>query len=88
MFAVISAMSHQIGAMSADLASFQTDFDERFKSLSVSHELLVREDWRSVPIVDLVCSHLAFVSGAMLHKLPLFQLCLAGQPNCVTGRTD
>ena len=31
MFAVISAMSHQIGSVSADLASFQTDFDERLK---------------------------------------------------------
>ena len=36
MFAVISAMSHQIGAMSADVASFQADFDERLNSLSAN----------------------------------------------------
>ncbi|MGZ8921710.1 MAG: PAS domain S-box protein [Limisphaerales bacterium] len=63
MFAVISALSHQVGAVSADVASFRTDFDERLRSLAVSHELLVREDWHSVPIADLVRSQLAFVSG-------------------------
>jgi PAS domain S-box-containing protein len=63
MFAVISAMSHQIGAVSADIASFQADFDERLKSFSASHELLARENWRSIPIADLVRSQLAFVSG-------------------------
>ena len=63
MFAVISAMSHQIGAVSADVASFQTDFDDRLNSFSASHELLVRENWQSVPIADLVRSQLAFVNG-------------------------
>jgi two-component sensor histidine kinase len=63
MFAVISAMSHQIGAVSADVASFQTDFDQRLASFSASHELLVRENWQSVPIADLVRSQLEFVNG-------------------------
>jgi PAS domain S-box-containing protein len=62
-FAVVSAMSHQIGAVSTDVASFQTDFDERLSSFAASHELLVRENWHSVPIADLVRSQLAFVSG-------------------------
>jgi PAS domain S-box-containing protein len=63
MFAVISAMSHQIGAVSADVASFQADFDERLNSFSASHELLVRDNWHSVQIADLVRSQLAFVRG-------------------------
>src|SRR5665647_881371 len=63
MFAVISAMSHQIGAVSADIASFQTDLDKRLASFSASHELLARENWRSIPIADLVRSQLAFVNG-------------------------
>jgi len=63
MFAVISAMSHQIGAVSADIASFQADFDARLNSFSASHELLARENWRSIQIADLVRSQLAFVSG-------------------------
>jgi two-component sensor histidine kinase len=63
MFAVISAMSHQIGAVSADVASFQTDLDERLQSLSASYQLLVRENWQSIPIADLVRSQLAFVNG-------------------------
>ncbi len=62
-FAMISAMSHQIGATSADVASFQTDFDERLRSLSASYEILVREDWKSVPVADLVRTQLAFVNG-------------------------
>ena len=37
MFAVISAMSHQIGAVSTDVATFQTDFDRRLQSLAASH---------------------------------------------------
>lgn len=61
MFAVISAMSHQIGAVSANVASFQTNFDGRLHSLSASHELLAAEDWQSVAIADLVRSQLAFV---------------------------
>ena len=61
MFAVISAMSHQIGAVSADVASFQSDFDERLRSFSASHELLERENWQGVQIDDLVRSQLAFV---------------------------
>ena len=63
MFAVISAMSHQIGAVSADVASFQADFDKRLNSFSASHELLARENWQSIPIADLVRSQLAFVGG-------------------------
>ena len=63
MFAVISAMSHQIGAKCLDVSSFQKEFDEHLKSLSISHELLIREDWQSVPIRDLVRSQLAFVTG-------------------------
>ena len=63
MFAVISAMSRQIGAVSADIASFKVEFQDRLNSFSKSHELLTRENWQSVPIVDLVRSQLAFVSG-------------------------
>jgi PAS domain S-box-containing protein len=63
MFAVIRAMSHQIGAVSADVESFQTEFDERLNSFAASHELLVRENWQSVPMADLVGSQLAFVNG-------------------------
>lgn len=66
MFAVIRAMSHQIGTTSADVVSFQTEFDERLQSLSISHELLVREDWQSVPIGDLIRSQLAFISGSQV----------------------
>ena len=63
MFAVISAMSHQIGAVSADVASFQSDLDERLNSFSASHQLLAQENWQSVQIADLVRSQLAFVNG-------------------------
>ena len=71
MFAVISAMSHQIGAVSADIASFQADFDERLSSFSASHELLARENWQSVPIADLVRSQLTFATGHVATQVTI-----------------
>jgi PAS domain S-box-containing protein len=61
LFAVISAMAHQIGMVSPDLASFQSEFDDRLRSITTSYELLVRERWQGVPVTDLVRSQLAFV---------------------------
>ena len=61
LFAVISAMAHQIGMVSPDVASFQSEFDDRLHSIATSYELLVRERWQGALIADLVRSQLAFV---------------------------
>jgi PAS domain S-box-containing protein len=62
LFAVISAMAHQIGTVSPDVASFQSDLDDRLHSIATSYELLVRENWQGASIADLVRSQLAFVN--------------------------
>ena len=61
LFAVISAIAHQIGLSSPDVASFQAEFDNRLHSIATSYELLVREKWQGALIADLVRSQLAFV---------------------------
>lgn len=81
MFAVISALSHQVGAMSTDIPSFQKQFDDRLKSLSVSHDLLVRENWQDVSIAELVRSQLAFVSGSDVARIAVEGPALRLSPN-------
>ena len=69
LFAVISAMAHQIGMLSPDLASFQSEFDDRMHSIATSYELLVRERWQGALIADLVRSQVAFVDRRDLSQI-------------------
>lgn len=62
MFAVISAISHQIAAKSLNHADFEAAFDKRLRSFASSYDLLARENWQAPLILDLVRSQLAFVS--------------------------
>ena len=68
-FAVISAMARQIGMVSPDVASFQSEFDDRLHSIATSYELLVRERWQGALIADLVRSQLAFVDRRDLSQI-------------------
>jgi PAS domain S-box-containing protein len=63
MFAVISAISHQIGAKSLSQADFESAFDNRLRSFAASYDLLARENWQAPKILDLVRSQLAFANG-------------------------
>lgn len=62
MFAVISAISHQIGAKSLSHSDFESAFDNRLRSFAASYDLLARENWQAPSILDLVRSQLAFVN--------------------------
>jgi two-component sensor histidine kinase len=62
MFAVISAISHQIGAKSLSHVDFEAAFDKRLRSFAASYDLLARENWQAPLILDLVRSQLAFVN--------------------------
>jgi PAS domain S-box-containing protein len=62
MFAVIGAISHQIGAKGLSQADFESAFDNRLRSFAASYDLLARENWQAPSIRDLVCSQLAFVN--------------------------
>ena len=82
LFAVISAMAHQIGKLSPDVASFQSELDDRLHSIATSYELLVRERWQGALIADLVRSQLAFVDRRDLSQIvtegPALRLVLDG----------
>ena len=62
MFAVIGAISHQIGTKGLSQADFESAFDNRLRSFAASYDLLARENWQAPSIRDLVCSQLAFVN--------------------------
>lgn len=62
MFAVISAISHQIGSKNLSHADFESAFDNRLRSFAATYDLLVRGNWQAPSILDLVRSQLAFVN--------------------------
>lgn len=54
LLALVQAMARQSARSSTNFADFQVRFIERLQSLSMSHDLLVKTDWTSVPLRDLV----------------------------------
>ena len=54
LLALVQAIARQSARASASFADFQPRFIERLQSLSMSHDLLVKTDWTSVPIRDLI----------------------------------
>ena len=62
MFTVISAISHQIGAVSPDRAGFESAFDNRLRSFGASYGLFARDNWQIPLIADLVRAQLAFIN--------------------------
>lgn len=65
LLAVIQAMARQTARTSRGLNDFQERFTARVKGLSQSHDLLVKRDWRGVPVDELVRAHVSpFVDRA------------------------
>lgn len=58
LLAVIQAMARQTARTSRDLIDFQNRFTARVRGLAQSHDLLVKRDWRGVPVAELVRTHL------------------------------
>jgi two-component sensor histidine kinase len=56
--AVIQGISGQIARRTHDIDEFQDAFTERLRSLAHSHDLLVKRNWESVDIRDLVVAQL------------------------------
>lgn len=44
---------------------FVTRFEERIHSLAINQDILVRREWREVPLAELAAEQLAFVEGAL-----------------------
>ena len=62
---VVQAIAHQTEASSCQ--EFVAKFDERIQSLRASHDLLVKSEWRNVPLAELVRDQLAHF-GALLDS--------------------
>jgi len=71
LLAVIQAMARQTARTSRDLSDFQDRFTARVKGLAQSHDLLVKRDWRGVPVAELVRSHLEPFIDRAEHDLTL-----------------
>jgi PAS domain S-box-containing protein len=56
-FSVVQAMAQRTVASSPQ--EFVSRFSERIQGLSASHDLLIRNEWQSVPLAELVRSQLA-----------------------------
>lgn len=58
LLAMVQAMARQSARSSTSFGDFQSRFNERLQSLSMSHDLLVKTDWKSVPLRDLILEQL------------------------------
>src|SRR5215470_14472104 len=66
---VVRALAHQTGATS--FQEFISRFDERIQSLSASHDLLVKSEWRNVPLAELVRAQLAHFRGLLESRIAM-----------------
>jgi two-component sensor histidine kinase len=64
---VVQALAHQTDATSSQ--EFISRFDERIQSLSASHDLLVKSEWRNVPFAELVRAQLAPFGGLLESRI-------------------
>ncbi|RIV93466.1 PAS domain S-box protein [Aurantiacibacter xanthus] len=61
MLAIVQALARRTAP---DDAGFVARFEERVRSLAVNQDILVRREWRDVPVLDLVQQQLRFVETA------------------------
>ncbi len=59
LLAVIQAMARQTARTSRDIQDFNGRFNARLAGLAQSHDLLVNQDWRGVPVMELVRAQLS-----------------------------
>ena len=71
LLAVVQAIAGQTARTSGTLGEFEKKFAERLQGLSDSHDLLVKENWRGVPLRDLARQQLAFFTEAGSARLVL-----------------
>jgi signal transduction histidine kinase/DNA-binding response OmpR family regulator len=77
MLALVQAVARQTAVTSPD--DFLERFTERIHSLAAAQDLLIRNDWRSVPLGDLICVHLAHFADLVGSRISI-----AGPPVSVT----
>jgi two-component sensor histidine kinase len=60
---VILGISRQIAKRTHDINEFQDAFYERIQSLAQSHDLLVKQNWQSVCVEELITAQLAALNN-------------------------
>ena len=71
LLAMVQAMARQSARSSTTFAEFQPRFSERLQSLSMSHDLLVKTDWKSVSLHDLIIEQLRAFTDKPGERLAL-----------------
>jgi PAS domain S-box-containing protein len=67
MLSVVHAIAHQTAAQSPE--DFIARFSERIRALSANLDLLVRNEWKGVEVVDLVHAQLAHFAGLISSRI-------------------
>ena len=71
LLAVVQAIASQTVRSAGTLSEFEKRFAQRLQGLAASHDLLVKENWRGVPLVDLARQQLALFTEAGSARLML-----------------
>jgi two-component sensor histidine kinase len=71
LLAVIQGMATNSARMSHGFDDFRTSFEERLAGLARSHDLLVQNQWSSVPLAELVTSQLRAFTDQIDTRLTL-----------------
>ncbi len=54
LLAVVQSMARQTARQSTSVAEFEERFSARIQALARAHDLLVKQDWRGVPLLELI----------------------------------
>jgi len=71
LLSVVQAIAGQTARTADTMEEFETRFSRRLQGLAASHDLLVHEGWRGVPLADLVREQLAPFAGTTGSRLEI-----------------
>jgi two-component sensor histidine kinase len=71
LLAIIQALVSQSARLSPNFEHFQTRFQERLAGLAHSHDLLVQQEWTSVPLDELLMAQLNPFTDALDQRLSI-----------------
>ena len=57
--AIVQSIANQTGRNTSSIKGFITAFNGRIQGLSVSHDILAKQQWQAIPIIELVKSQVA-----------------------------
>ncbi|MGN7738280.1 sensor histidine kinase [Sinorhizobium sp. Sb3] len=81
-FAIICAISRQLGKHSDSVSNFQDALEDRLEALSASYRVFEKERWQAAPVRDLVQSQIAFLTTEGMSQIDIQgpEICLEPAP--------